>query len=259
MGDISEKSVEITQKIFQDMQGRVNSFIKRESHSPSKVHIVKNGTDWILYNRYTDMRVRNAIFKNGNGRFPKTLWIKKPSTTKKVVVKAKEWFLSAKIKWSKQSTSYNCAPQSFSMVIYELGLDIDQIKLAKMMGTGTKGTGHPGILACAKRLGLKAKFVNFDSLSVDEFKRIAEDPKRGIMFHFQVTNDGVAYDGKTVIYRSYRDGHYEAFFGINPILKEIRTGDPDRRIINYDFARVRNSAKATENKFKVGSVLIVER
>ena len=54
-----------------------------------------------------------------------------------------------------------------------------------------------------------------------ESATVNEDPNKGIQFHFQVTVDGIAYDGKNVIYQSYRDGHYEAYFGINSVTKEI--------------------------------------
>lgn len=257
--NISNKEVQLSYATYDNMRKRVENYKKKYKKNPKRVYIFKNGTDYVLYSTYSDMVARMTRFYKENKRWSSKVWIKRPVVTKKAVVKVKEWYLTAKFKYQKQSTSYNCAPASFAIAISEFGMDVSQDKLAKWMGTGVNGTGHPGITAAAKKLGLGIQFKDFDSITVKQWQEIAENPKKAAMFHFQVTDDGVAYDGKTVIYQTYRKGHYETYIGINNKTKEIRVADPDREIIEYSFTRIRNSAKATEKKFMVGSVCILTK
>ncbi|MDR3062563.1 MAG: hypothetical protein LBU40_00300 [Methanobrevibacter sp.] len=87
MADVSNKKLLIPLGTFLDMEKRVKAYLNSsQQNTLNKVFIVKNGKDYVSYNKFKEMKKRVSEFKKNNPKKPlKNVWIVKPATTVNII------------------------------------------------------------------------------------------------------------------------------------------------------------------------------
>lgn len=118
-----------------------------------------------------------------------------------------------------QKTPYYCLPHSFRSCMYKFGLKLDETKIAKIMGTSKKGTGHLGVKVAiewvkrnyGKTFDYEWKYLSdFGKTTDEQFLALAKmicKKDTDLIVHSQYrygeSNDGEGF------------GHYETIYKID--------------------------------------------
>lgn len=118
-----------------------------------------------------------------------------------------------------QKTPYYCLPHSFRSCMYKFGLKLDETKIAKIMGTTKKGTGHLGVKVAiewvkrnyGKTFDYEWKYLSdFGKTTDEQFLALAKmicKKDTDLIVHSQYRY-GESNDGKGF-------GHYETIYKID--------------------------------------------
>lgn len=142
----------------------------------------------------TKANLKDAInrvqkYRKDKGQNPPKVWIydTTPSPTPTDCYKSQRYLTDVNLK---QDTNYFCACNIFQQIMYELyGLIINELDIAKAMGTTTNGTDHNRIInggkAIAKQYGhsVSIEFVNYSSMTEKQIGELISDPNVGIFVH----------------------------------------------------------------------------
>jgi Putative glycosyl hydrolase domain/Peptidase C39 family len=180
-----------------------------------------------------------AIFRDGvsnyDGAFKVGTPIPAPNPNPQPIpVPVSGCYTSTRIEEVHQKTGYTCGPTSSVMALYELGIIETEADMAKLEGTTTNGTGHPGlasgIIAAAAKFGVKVEvtFKRFVDVGWDGLGKIVADPNVACIIHGQTSGWPTYYVG------SY--GHYVVPVEVCTATSRIRIADPARDLIWYNFA-----------------------
>lgn len=205
--NVSNKAIKLSKATFLAMDKGYWAYKNKHGKEYPVVHLnqtTKRG-QYIVVAKFKEMRTRWINFRRSHeGRRPNYIWIVHPTTSQVVETtpEVKEvdnpniFFNPRFIRNLKQKTLYYCAPTMIEQLIYELyGIVTDQYEIAKLAGTTTAGTGHPGVEKGFEvkvfNLGHKADityqtFSGLGSTALARWKKVGEmveDPNIGIGLH----------------------------------------------------------------------------
>lgn len=213
-----------------------------QGKNPDTIFIRQNGKklkQYITFSRYSEMYNRYTAFIHQNGKEPNyiTIVYKSPNPP----ADPTSWILTGYFKQDFQDTDYTCGPTSLSMALSALGYSFTEQTLAVLAGTTHSGTGHPGLVAAAKKVAPAVVENEYYLSSVGGWSYIAQKLKAGCEFIIHLWTESLPnWSG------AY--GHYVFLTGVNLSSKQVRIFDPTKGDITYSFATIERAMNDISQK-----------
>jgi len=208
MGAITDPNKCIDKTTFKDMMKRKTDFVNTNGKDPNFVYIdFKTREDWIEIKQFNDMEKRWKSWVEVKKSEPECVFIGNPTnppTLQTGNVYVNRYLKDYNIR---QDTGYYCALNVIQNIWYTLfGQIVSESEIAKVAGTTTDGTGHPGMNQALKYLAQK------HNVKIDiDWKEFSDVGWSGVENIYRSNNQAIGFH---VLYRN-KDGHYEFGYLIN--------------------------------------------
>lgn len=234
-GDVVDFTLK--QKEYISIAQRVVDFIERNKRCPNYVEYKKKNISWSLY---TYCFIKILSFYNEKGRLPSTCIFNSKelqntksttSTPNKTVTSSTSSSKKTTVKSNcknpytnypkdtvqgaghmGQKTSYYCLPHSFRSCMYKFGLKLDETKIAQVMGTTKKGTGHEGVTYAIKWVK-----KNYGKEFTCEWKYLSDMGKTTSEQMLALAKLICRNDTDIIVHSQYqyKYGHYETIYKVD--------------------------------------------